>query len=168
MRSGIQLQKAFKTYTHDLDKVVSPEETIKIVRESLRKTHTDILRKTLRIDTGRLGIPVYLSLCGADAVRTIGTKKQMGKGCTPEQAEASALMELVERYSFFRFIRESHFIETSYRQLKEEALDFKYIPLSIYDLDPFDERNRICFEELPLKWVWAFDLNREKDIPPDC
>ena len=164
MRSGIQLQKAFKNYTHDLDKVVSPEETIKIVRESLRKTHTDILTKTLRIDTGRLGIPVYLSLCGADAVRTIGTKKQMGKGCTPEQAEASALMELVERYSFFRFIRESHFIETSYRQLKEEALDFKYIPLSIYDLDPFDERNRICFEELPLKWVWAFDLNREKDI----
>ncbi len=169
MRSGIQLQNAFKSYTHELDKLVSPQETIQTVRDKLKKTGPEILLKTLRIDTGRLGIPVYLSLCGTDAVRMIGTKKQMGKGCTAEQAEASALMELVERYSFFKFIRESHFIETSYRCLKEQALDFKYIPLSIHDPDPFDEKNRICFEELPLKWAWAFDLNqgREVFIPMD-
>jgi len=31
------------------------------------------------------------------------TRKQMGKGASPEQAEASALMELVERFSYFSF-----------------------------------------------------------------
>ena len=80
MRSSIQLKNAFKAYTQELDKLVSPQETICSVREKFQKTQTDILLKTLRIDTGRLGIPVYLSLCGGDAVRTIGTKKQMGKG----------------------------------------------------------------------------------------
>lgn len=169
MQSGVQLQNAFKTYTHELDKLVPPRKTIQIVRGSLQKTYTDILTKTLRIDTGRLGIPVYLSLCGTDAVRTIGTKKQMGKGCTPEQAEASALMELVERYSFFWFIKKADFLEATYYALQEEALAFQYIPLSVYDPDPHHDKNRICFEELPLRWTRALNVTQGKDtlIPID-
>lgn len=169
MQSGVQLQNAFKTYTHELDKLVPPRKTIQIVRGSLQKTYTDILTKTLRIDTGRLGIPVYLSLCGTDAVRTIGTKKQMGKGCTPEQAEASALMELVERYSFFWFIKKAGFLEATYYALQEEALAFQYIPLSVYDPDPHHDKNRICFEELPLRWTRALNVTQGKDtlIPID-
>ncbi len=72
----------------------------------------DVLARTVRIDTGRLDIPVYISLCGEDATRFTGTKKQMGKGATPQQSEASALMELMERFSFFSFIHQfpvSHF-----------------------------------------------------------
>jgi ribosomal protein S12 methylthiotransferase accessory factor len=164
MRSGISLHNAYKTYTSDLDKLIPPQETIQSVRGKLRDLREDILIKTLRIDTGRFGIPVYLSLCGTDAVRTIGTKKQMGKGCTAEQAEASALMELVERFSFFRFIKNVHFLETSYRNLQEEALAFHYIPLSVYDPNPHDERNRICFEELPMRWTWALDITHGKEV----
>ena len=169
MRSGIHFQNAFKTYTYELDKLVSPQETIERVQSKLHETGIDLLQRTLRIDTGRLGIPVFISLCGTEAVRTIGTKKQMGKGCTPEQAEASALMELVERFSFFSFIKQRPFPETTYRTLKDQALPFQYIPLSVYDPDPFDERNRICFEDLPLRWVWAFDLTRETEtlVPID-
>lgn len=164
MRSGIRLNHNYKGYVRELDKSVSPLTTIQKVRETLQKSHLDILKKTLRIDTGRLGIPVYLSLCGKEALRTIGTKKQMGKGCTPEQAEASALMELVERYSFFRFMKHPHFIEAPYCRLKDEALDFKYIPLSVYDSDPDDPRNRLCFEELPMRWTWALDITHGKEI----
>jgi ribosomal protein S12 methylthiotransferase accessory factor len=148
----------------ETDKLFPPEKTIPKVREILKKTKQDILTRTLRIDTGRLGIPIYLSLCGDDGIRTIGTKKQMGKGYTHKQAEASALMELVERYSFFSFIKQDNFIETSYRYLKDEALDFKYIPLSVYEPDPNDERNRICFEELPMRWTWALDITHGKEV----
>lgn len=164
MRSGIQLQNAFKTYTQELDKLFSPRETVQRTRERLKKTGIDILSKTLRIDTGRLGIPVYISLCGVDAVRMIGTKKQMGKGCSPEQAEASALMELVERYSFFRFIKESPFLEAPYSAVKDQALNFHYIPLSVHDPNPMDQKNRLCFEKLPLKWVWAMDLTHGREV----
>ena len=164
MRSGIHFQNAFKTYTYELDKLVSPRETIERVQSKLHETGIDLLQRTLRIDTGRLGIPVYISLCGTEAVRTIGTKKQMGKGCTPEQAEASALMELVERFSFFSFIRQGSFPQATYRTLKDRALPFQYIPLSVYEPDPFDERNRICFEDLSLRWAWALDLTRETEV----
>ena len=39
------------------------------------------------------------------------TRKQMGKGASPEQAEASALMELMERYGFFTFWRDRPHME---------------------------------------------------------
>ncbi|NVM20540.1 MAG: YcaO-like family protein [Desulfobacterales bacterium] len=164
MRSGIQLKDAFKAHTYELDKLISPQETIGLVRERLGKAGLDLLNRTVRIDTGRLDIPVYISLCGEEAVRTIGTKKQMGKGGTPEQAEASALMELVERYSFFWFIKHGRFAEDSYLSLKDQAIPFECIPLSVHDPDPANHKNRLCFEDLPLAWTWALDVTRKRDV----
>ena len=106
MTSKIVLNDAHKRFTLDQDKIVAPEETIQNFKAKLEKVDLDILEQTVRIDNGRLDIPVYFSSCGPDAVQVIGTKKQMGKGATPRQAEASAVMELAERFSFFSF-RES-------------------------------------------------------------
>ena len=55
------------------------------------------------MDVGRLGIPVYLGLCGKDARAIMPARKQMGKGSSEEQALASALMEVMERFAFFSF-----------------------------------------------------------------
>jgi len=99
----IRLAPCPKGYSFDQDKAISPAETLVLVRERLKRTGLDILAHTQRIDVGRLNIPVYLSVCGSDARRCMPTRKQMGKGASPQQAEASALMELVERFSFFSF-----------------------------------------------------------------
>ena len=104
MLQALTLADAFKGYTYDLDKLLPPAETIARVKSRLAQVQLDILQETLRIDSGRLDIPVYLSLLGVDAQRVVPTKKQMGKGATPAQAEASALMELVERFSFFSYL----------------------------------------------------------------
>ena len=105
MSYKVILNDAFKRFTLDQDKIKSPEETIKTFKEKLKSLDLDILQSTERIDNGRLGIPVYFSRCGKDASAVTGTKKQMGKGATPSQAEASAVMELAERFSFFSFCR---------------------------------------------------------------
>ena len=99
----IRLTPCPKQYSLDQDKAVSPERTLALVRERLAGLPLAILSETRRIDAGRLGIPVYLSVCGHDAKAIMPTRKQMGKGATPAQAEASALMELMERYGFFSF-----------------------------------------------------------------
>src|SRR5512139_1560909 len=106
MLPTLQLTDAFKGYTYDQDKLMTPEATIRRVRERLGALDLEILAETMRIDSGRLDIPVFISLLGADARRVVPTQKQMGKGATPVQSEASALMELVERFSFFTFIEE--------------------------------------------------------------
>ena len=162
--TSMKLNDCFKTYTYELDKIISPEETVKEVRKRLKDSGIDILKKLVRIDTGRLNIPVYLSMCGTDAVKTIGTRKQMGKGGTPDQAEASALMELVERFSFFSFIHKDNFLETTYRTIRDHALPYGYIPQSVYDPDPRSETAFKLFENLPLTWTKAHDIKNGQNV----
>jgi ribosomal protein S12 methylthiotransferase accessory factor len=167
--SGIFLKDCFKSYTYDQDKARAPRETIDRVRALLKEVNLDILRETLRIDSGRLGIPIYISRCGRDAVQVIGTQKQMGKGGTPEQSEASALMELVERFSFFNFIKSRPFLKETYQTIREQALPLETLAHCFYDRSPDIDRIRAVYEHLPLSWVWAYNLTRKKDqmIPID-
>ncbi|MBI5584826.1 MAG: YcaO-like family protein [Deltaproteobacteria bacterium] len=164
MASGIVLKDAFKTYTFDQEKTQPPPETIARVRAKLQGVDLDILKETVRIDTGRLGIPIYISRCGTDAVRVIGTQKQMGKGGTPEQSEASALMELVERFSFFHFIQERNFIRATYGQVRDQAVPFEQLAQCFYDQSPDLERVREVLETIPLSWVWARNLTQDRDV----
>ena len=165
MTHKIILNDAFKRFTLDQDKIFSPEETVKRFKEKLKKIDLDILEDTVRIDNGRLGIPVYFSSCGKDAMNTIGTKKQMGKGATPQQSEASAVMELAERYSFFSFCKnpENFFVE-KYRNIKDMAISFEMIARSVNDDSDDLEISGKIFEDLPLKWTHAFNLTRNQEV----
>jgi len=58
----IVLKDAVKGYTLDQDKLMSPEETVRRFRERLQIVDLDILKETVRIDKGRLGNQVYLSV----------------------------------------------------------------------------------------------------------
>ena len=120
MNTPIELRPCPKAYTRDLDKCVSPRQTIERVRQALAHSGLDVLAETRRVDTGRLGIPVYLSVCGRDARRIMPTRKQMGKGSSAEQAQASALMELMERYAFFSFWEaRPHMVTARWREAEQ-------------------------------------------------
>ena len=165
MSKKVILKDAFKGYTLDQDKIVTPEETVQRFKDRLRKVDADILEKTVRIDNGRLDIPVYFSVCGRDAEQMIGTKKQMGKGGTPAQAEASAVMELAERFSFFSFSKTSaNFFVEKYANLKEEALPFETIAKSVHDSSDELEKSLGIFSQLPLKWTKGFNLTKGKEV----
>jgi ribosomal protein S12 methylthiotransferase accessory factor len=161
----IVLKDAYKGYTLDQDKIITPEETVRRFRAKLKELDLDILERTLRIDKGRLDIPVYFSICGKDALEVIGTKKQMGKGSTPQQSEASAVMELAERFSFFSFCKspENFFVET-YRTLKDRALPLDLIALSVHDQSEDVDRAKEIFSELPLQWTWAYNLTAQQEV----
>lgn len=161
----IGLKDAYKGFTLDQDKIVPPEETVERIKKKLEKLDLDILKSTLRIDNGRLNIPVYVSVCGDDARAVTGTKKQMGKGATPQQAEASAVMELAERFSFFTFCnRPEHFILETYANLREKAIPFDLIAASVHDESDDLPVAKQIFETLPLKWTPAYNLTREQPV----
>jgi ribosomal protein S12 methylthiotransferase accessory factor len=121
---------SLKGYTRDLDKACSPAQTVARVKELLAGKAQGLLQETRRIDTGRLGIPVFLSYYGPLARQVVPIRKQMGKGAHPEQAEASALMELVERYSWFSFMAEEGNFRTMTWSRAEEEFGDELIPLS--------------------------------------
>ncbi|HMK65005.1 MAG TPA: YcaO-like family protein, partial [Thermodesulfobacteriota bacterium] len=169
MTSGITLKDCFKSYTYDQEKSITPKDTITRVRQQLKEVNLDILQDTIRIDTGRLGIPIYISRCGRDAVQVIGTQKQMGKGGTPEQSEASALMELVERFSFFTYIKNTPFLKETYGTLKGKTLPVEFLARCFYDESGDMNKVGEVFEEIPLNWVLAHNLTRKMDqwVPID-
>ncbi len=170
MTVKITLQDAFKTSTYDQDKIISPQETVRRFREKLEKVDLDILERTERIDGGRLGIPVYFSVCGRDARDIIGNKKQMGKGASSEQAEASAVMELAERFSFFSFASDTaNFTIGTSTDMGEDALPFEAIARSVQDTSDDLDIARRFYETIPMRWAWAWNLaaGRKVRVPFD-
>ncbi len=165
MSNKITLHDAFKTFTLDQDKILAPEETIKQFRKKTNKLNLNILKETRRIDNGRLDIPVYFSVCGHDAVSVTGTKKQMGKGGTPEQSEASAVMELAERFSFFSFCKnQDNFFTARHCDLKDKALPFEMIAKSVHDDSEDLEVSQKIFETIPLRWTDGYNLTEEQEV----
>jgi ribosomal protein S12 methylthiotransferase accessory factor len=165
MSVTVSLNDAFKSYTLDQDKIFPPEKTVKRFKQKLKQLNMDILESTVRIDNGRLDIPIFFSYCGMDARVLTGTRKQMGKGATPQQAEASAVMELAERFSFFSFANNpSNFLVEKFRNVKDRALPFELIAQSVHDDCQDIEITRKIFEDLSLHWTRAFNLTLEKEV----
>ncbi|MBI5519413.1 MAG: YcaO-like family protein [Desulfovibrio sp.] len=142
----LKLQDCFKVYTADQDKAAPPSETVARVKARLEEKCPGVLEETKRVDTGRLGIPVFLSICGPEARAVMPTRKQMGKGASPAQAEASALMELVERFSYFSFwADESNFTLATWSEAEklfgDRLMDIARVCQSVGDdLTPADAR----------------------------
>jgi ribosomal protein S12 methylthiotransferase accessory factor len=153
-----------KQYTYDQDKVCTPEETVARFKQKLAEVDLDIMTDVQRVDTGRLDIPVYFSVCGRDAFEVIRNKKQMGKGATPAQSMASACMELAERYSFFRFKQDPrNFILSTYAKLKAEGLPLlplKYLLQSVHDENTSEETLAEMIADIPIRWAWGTNINR--------
>jgi ribosomal protein S12 methylthiotransferase accessory factor len=164
----IRLQDCMKTYTTDQDKAITPEETVARFKDKLEHLNLDILKEVKRIDNGRLGIPVYFSVCGEDARAMTGTKKQMGKGASSIQAQASACMELAERFSFFTFKNNpDNFFEGDYQDMRDQGypvLDIKYLLQSVHDEKHDAEFLEQVLQSIPMQWTWATNLRSGEDI----
>ena len=161
--SGIDLRPTPKTYFKEQDKTRAPRDTVEWVRGMFARMGGRILRQSMRIDTGRLNIPVYISLCGPEAAALTGTQKQMGKGATPAQAEASALMELAERFSLFNFINNIDFPLLTAAEMPPPLLDFALAAKSVHHPEGDLERAGRVYEFLPQTWAWAKNLSGGQD-----
>ena len=92
---GIRLERCPKVSSSTGIRIVPPEETLKKFMPMLEKAGMDPVEDIT--DRDNLGIPVYSVYRKMTAKGTFGNYN--GKGATPEQAKASAVMEAMERYS---------------------------------------------------------------------
>jgi ribosomal protein S12 methylthiotransferase accessory factor len=157
-----------KGYTADQDKIRPPRETVAAARAAFGRFGAGILAETQRIDTGRLGIPVFMSLCGEAARAVMPTRKQMGKGASPDQAEASALMELAERFSFFSFWEAADRFTTATWSEAEAIFGDQLAPLSLIRAsvgeDIPDAMARDILDLRPWRFVLALDVARGQQV----
>jgi ribosomal protein S12 methylthiotransferase accessory factor len=158
-----------KAYAVDQDKICPPAETVARAKAAFARLGAGVLAETRRIDTGRLGIPVFLSVCGEAARAVMPTRKQMGKGASPEQAEASALMELAERFSFFSFWEDGGRLVSATWSEAEASFGDRLVPLSLIrhsvgetGLD--DAAARRVLDLLPWRFALVRDVASGEDV----
>ena len=166
MNMKFKLNPAYKESQSTSDKIMSAEETVRTFTEKSESANLDILEDATRIDNGRLDIPVYFSTCGPDAFSLTGTRKQMGKGATPELAKASAVMELAERFSIYSFLENpDNFITDTYANVQDRAVDFQYIARSVHDEDSaFYVESRQIFSDIEFRWAKAYNLSKNQEV----
>ena len=152
------LKDSFKESGIAFDKVRAPDETLEWIRGQFDHLSVPILQDTRRIDRGRLGIPVYLSRYTLPASRLTGKFSQMGKGVTSAQAETSAVMELVERFSLFDFLQDG-----GHRVASASGLDGDVLPLgdmlkAIHAKNQGEDSLKAweLIKSLPFDWVRAY------------
>lgn len=164
----VRFRSCPKGYTADQDKACSPADTLARFRERLSASGLDILQEVRRVDNGRLDIPVYFSVCGEAARRAIGNRKQMGKGASPEQAQASACMELAERFSFFSFIQNpDNFLVGDHAAMRDRGhpvLPPETLLASVHDTSRSPELLERLLAGLPLRWVRARRLMDDNEV----
>jgi ribosomal protein S12 methylthiotransferase accessory factor len=159
----IKLKDAFKQYRHDQDKTLDPEKTVARFKKTLAENNLHILQEIVRIDNGRLDIPVYFSVCGPEARTVIGNYKQMGKGATPAQSQASAVMELAERFSLFSFYQNpKNFTLSPRNALNDPCMALEQIACSVNDTSDDQSVAFEFFNDLPLLWTWAHNLGKAR------
>ena len=167
-KKTIIFNDCLKTFTEDQDKAITPEETLKNFYSKVGALDLKILNEVRRIDNGRLDIPVYFSVCGDDAKELTGTKKQMGKGASPTQAEASACMELAERFSFFAYKNNGgNFVTGDYSKMASAGhpvLDLKYLLQSVHDQKTDTAMLEKFLEDVPMQWAWGTNITTGKDV----
>ncbi len=162
------IEKFTKTsYKVLADKAKLPEETVKEVESKLKNAGIKIYKGLQRIDKGRLGIPVYISLYDLEGKKVTGNYKQMGKGATETLAQASALMELVERFSLFSYISQviKKGVFSSFDKLGSRAIDFSLFLQSVEDTEDAESK-KIAYrylKKVPFYFVPALEF-RTKEV----
>lgn len=147
----MELKSCKKLYMKDTHRAIPPEDTLNIVKEKLEIC--GITRIADITDLDRLGIPVF------SAVRPNATQGSVsvynGKGVSKIEAEVSAIMEGIERYS--SEVNESLIMDSS-----QAELDGKVNYLSPYELAlPAQEMYN---EYIRIGWVKGYDLIRKEEI----
>lgn len=157
-----------KTFTRDQDKARTPEQTIENFYQRIDTFDIKILSEVKRIDNGRLDIPVFFSVCTDEAQAMTGTKKQMGKGASPEQSKASACMELAERFSFFSFKADAdNFITGDFASLRKQGypvMDSSYLLASVDDTNLDKQTLETLLEDIPMQWTWATNITNDEQM----
>ncbi|HNW38867.1 MAG TPA: YcaO-like family protein [Candidatus Omnitrophota bacterium] len=157
------IKDCFKKFNgHQLGKVISPGQTCAKVLKKLQKISPGIYSHNVFIK-GLTGIPQYKILGTKYFQKIVGIIGSNGKGQTQEQALASGLMELVERYSCFKYLRDQYRI-SSWSALYNNP--FKVDDFYSQFLDQRIQLDRQSLFSAKMRWFEARTLEGEKAYLP--
>jgi len=160
----MRIQDSIKSFDSGIGKVLPPAETFRAAREKISKMSPPILDTFFEVQRPS-GIPQYTFVGSARYLEATSHSCAYGKGHTRDQALASGIMELVERYSCYGFLdsREKSKIASFRTMLNDDGLFQKQDFLSTFFKNiaedvPFGEE----IIDARIRWYEGFTLRGEK------
>ena len=160
----MKINTCIKKFNEGIGKVVPPKKTVKIVLGKFKAMDKPILKRyCYGIKSSLPKIPLY-SIFGTEHYKEItGRDFVSGKGHIKEQALASGLMELVERYSCFKHLKTKWFLAT-FNDFKNNAFSLEDFYSNCIDGD----RNKFMLRlgkkinAWPIRWYKAYTMDGDK------
>jgi len=162
----MEIKDCIKGFNQGISKVIPPEQTCKVVLKKIQNINPPILKGYFEVP--RLSkIPQYRFI-GTDyyqhVVQGEGTN---GKGHFKEQAFASGIMELVERYSCCKYLRSRNIFKiSSFNDLKSNIFQLEDLYSNFID----EAYVRILKDEelktAKIRWYEGYSLNGRKVYLP--
>jgi ribosomal protein S12 methylthiotransferase accessory factor len=152
------INDSITSFMTGVNKVVDPLHTVHMAMDAFSAMPTPILEECREINRPS-GIPQYICLGTDHYAKVVNRLGANGKGYSRDLAKASALMEMVERYSCYSFLQgESNRTIASFSNLHRPCLT----PADLF-LNVLDERySRILqnseIQDTPLGFYRAYDL----------
>ena len=107
----INLNSCKKGYVYDQDKAIPPEQTVKAAFERLKRFEHPLFEKFYKVEND-FDIPIYrLEISKYTPCAYPLFEGTWGKGVADAQAQASCIMEFIERYSaqqYNKWLKEKH------------------------------------------------------------
>jgi|GEM_PF-648091 len=148
-----------KGYTYDQDKAVRPEETVRVALERIKKSNKTLIKDFYSYDNF-FGMPQWRINNAPGLSRFF--KGSNGKGVTAEQAQASCIMEFIERYSAYRF---DGWLRKTWRDFSpEEVLPLECLANSLNYSRPDRESVLEGLKDLPILWAESYNYTTERPV----
>jgi len=155
----VKLKNSYKKYVNVVKKAVCPGETCRKVFERIRGRN--ILEKIYYIE--RPGnIPQYRIEGGKEFQQTVTLSGCNGKGHTRILALASGMMELVERYSCYKYFRDGKDARIgTFRGMKSDFYSLNDFPSFVFGFREGSIQMR-DIEDCRVRWFKAYTLAGEE------
>lgn len=145
----MQLHSCKKVYRNETQRTVPPAETLLRVREKLPAAGITRVADITNLD--RIGIPVFSSIRPTAEDGAISVYN--GKGATPTEAEVSAMMEGIERYS--AEMDGIQVLTGTYREMQREGNPIDPADLILPPYADADGR---------IPWVAGYDIVGDEEV----
>ena len=145
------LRSSSKGYTLDTHRIRPPEETLVWAKDATAGAGITRVADITGLD--RVGIPVFTSIrpAAASGAVTVYT----GKGYTPQEAEVSAIMEGIERFSAEP--RNDKLVVASYSELKKDRNVLNPVRLILPAM-------RAYYYKEQIEWVTGYSITSDMEV----
>lgn len=154
--SGFELESSIKNYTHAQDKNIDPKVTY---TRGVRAVNRAFPQKNAKLTVLSESDPCFLYDFGDERM------KNHGKGATKYQAMASAVMEYIERLSYFYFdyLGDPGYFKSSFNDLKR-IQDVSFME-RVFDVVYVDDKQKYSsiIKDIPMHWVGGYSLTKKRN-----